>query len=182
MAWRAYLVPKIGTGALADPWRPKYVFESFAGVKTDGCDYGKEDLFLVWAELTPAQHTTLTANGDVFGFAADPFATVGAGALTALQNALEARNIPGTWVASGTTNGAVFARLKMLFRLMRRVAKRWPDAALFSGRTLNTLIGDLPANARTALNDGAQDLGLNTSGITLAMTIRQALVTLMGQV
>jgi hypothetical protein len=53
---------------------------------------------------------------------------------------------------------------------------------LLSEQTLDSTVGDLSVARRQALNEAAQSLGLDTSSITLAMTIRQALKVLGNQI
>jgi hypothetical protein len=178
MAFRYYLVPKAGTGVVADPYRPAYVGD--LGVPWQGMDYGLEPVFLVRADVTTPQHNGIVANADADAFPANLENTVGSN-LATVSAQLEAKGIPGDWVTAGMTFRAVLRWVARLFCIAQRLNGR-ARLRLLSEQTLDSTVGDLSAARRQALNDAAQSLGLDTSSITLAMTIRQALKILGNQI
>jgi hypothetical protein len=175
MAIRFYLVPKAGTGTKADPFRPQYIAGVIAG-EWQSLDYGKEAWMVVAANVTAGEHTTIAANADVTAVPANLDTTVGA-ALSITQTKLELANIPADWVTSGMTWRTVLKWTIRMLLLMQRFDGLDGLAARFfaSGLTLDSTVNDLPAGARTRLDDAAANWGLDTSSITLSTPIRTAL-------
>lgn len=183
MALRCYLVPKeqapspTTPGAMAT-W-PAHFFS--IGIRSFGAiDYGLEPVFLVRADVTNQQRNALIAFSDVDEFPANLDNTVGVN-LATVTAALEAKGIPGDWVTSGMTYRAVLRWVARLFLIAQRLNGR-AGLQLLSDQTLSSTVGDLSIAKRQALNEAAQSLGLDTSGVTLGMTIRQALKILGNQI
>lgn len=145
-------------------------------------DYGKEPWFIVFADVTPAERTAITANADVTAIPASLDNAIG-GALATVQAKLEAANLPSQWVTSVMTWRTLVKNIVRLLPVVQRFRGLAPAAnRLFdAGLTLDSTLGDIPATPRQRLNQAAQQLGLDTSSLTLATTIRSALVTLAQQ-
>ena len=140
--------------------------------------YGQEDVCLLVAEVTDAQHAAAVASADVRAFPADLDTAVSGANRTAIVNALEALNVPAQWVANGQTFRMVLRRLNGIFMLLQNVHGR---GFRFLQQALDNQISTLPANVRQSMQDAAAALNLNTSGITGATTLRVALATIGAQ-
>lgn len=178
MAIRFYLMPKIGTGLGDDPFRAKYVNSGLMPTsgRYQAIDYGKEDWFLVAVDVTASEHTAIAANADVTAVPANLDNTIG-GALATVQAALELANIPAHWATSGMTYRTLVKWTIRILLLMQRFRGLDPSALrlFLGGITLDGTVGDIPATPRRRLNNAALSFGLDTSSITLATTIREAL-------
>lgn len=178
MALRFYLVPKAGDGLTpATAFRPMYVAD--LGVLCAAMDYGLEDLMLVGADVTPAQHSAIAAHADVTAIPANLDAQIG-GNLATVQAALEGWNLPAQWVTSGMTYRVVIGKVGRLLKFMERYRGR-QLARFFATTTLDALVSSLSQAQRDSIHDTADSLGLDTSSITGSMTIRQALKILLEQ-
>src|SRR5687767_5996713 len=116
MAWRFYLMPKAGSGADGDGFRPAYVtgLAQWAAL-----DYGNEPVFLVAADVTPAQHTTIAGSADVAAFPSDLSVQVGVN-LATVQASLETRNFPGAWVEDTHTYRQLLRGVGTLCQIAQR--------------------------------------------------------------
>lgn len=155
MAVRAYLMPIIVTTnpvSGLETRAPKYTFE---GIDSSGVDYGIRPVYLFFAEVTPAQHSSIVANADVSAFPANLDATTGANR-QAVENALEGYGLPGAWVTTSTTYRAVLRVILgscLIAKQYRRLAREEgadPDL-LPDGITLGTPYSDMPADYRDRL-------------------------------
>lgn len=173
MTTRWYLLPIIGTGITrADGRRPKYIAD--LGIRPwSMMDYGLLPVAILMADVTAQQHTDLTANSDVRAIPLNLDSTVGAGAVTATRNALEALSIPGNWVGASTTWRVVLRTTAGLFQFAQRVHGRFGVTLLESGVTLDTTWTQLPQGAKDILLTTAQELGIDTSQATGSTTLRQ---------
>ncbi len=176
MAVRFYVVPKIGTGGgstvTRDAFRPKYI--EAIGVTWAAVNYGAEATFLVGADVSAAQHASISANADVTSIPANLDTQVGAN-LTATQNALEALNIPADWVTAAHTYRQIITLVVKLFKVLQRLNGRWQQTIFEAGITLSTTMAELTQNQRDRLQDVADSFGINNSGVTGTTTIRQTL-------
>jgi hypothetical protein len=143
-------------------------------------DYGNEPTMLVAAEVTNAEHTAIAANADVIVVPANLDNTIGAN-LATVQAALESLNIPADWITAGMTYRAVLKWIARLFLICQRFQGLAGGRLFPAGITLASTVGDLSASVRQKLTQGAQSLGLDTSNITLATTMRAALKDLGNQ-
>lgn len=170
MAKRFYIVPKSGDGLTKDTaFRPKYL-DAIGGWAA--MDLGLEPTMLVCGEVTNAQHTSINANADVIAVPQNLDTQVGANLATVQAN-LESVNIPADWITSGMTYRDVLRWITRLFVFHQRAA-RLIGKFFAAGFTLDSLIGDIPQEKRQQLNSVAQNLGIDTSAITLSTTVRQA--------
>lgn len=179
MAVRFYLVPLQlavpGGGGIAEGNynRPKYFLE--AGVSlTDSAPYGIDNTYLVAADVTNVQHSAINANADVTSIPLDIDQQIG-GALAAVQSALEALRIPSGWVTATMTYRFVLSIVRRIFQFLQRFSGISRKSIFDSGITLDSTIGQLTVNQRQALQNAADNFGLDTSTITGTTTIRQAL-------
>lgn len=182
------LVPKIGDGlSPSTAFRPKYVDPGSLGVGLDlsgwvAMDYGAEPIFLMRVPLTASQRSALQSQPDAMVVPANLDNNVSALAVTAIQNQLEAANLPAEWVTTSLTYRQVLQRFRRCITFMQRWNGLFPEFRLFtSGITLDTRLNQLTAAQRQRLADVADDLALDRSGVTNTMTIRQVLRLLADQ-
>lgn len=182
------LVPKVGDGLTpATAFRPKYVGAGDLGAGLDlvgwvGMDYGAEPIFLIRVSLSPAQRTALQSQPDALVVPANLDNNVSALALAAIQSQLEAANIPAEWVNTSLTYRQVLRRFRRIITFMQRWNGLFPFNRLFdAGVALDTRINQLAAAQRQRLIDVADNLGLDRTGVTNTMTLRQALRILADQ-
>lgn len=182
MALRAYLVPLVTATIGGRSVRvPKYIDGAIASNAWQGLPYGNEPTMLVLADVTPTEHAAIAANADVVAAPATLDNTIGAQLVT-VQNALESVNVPGSWVTAGMTYRAVLRWVARLFFITQRFNGLAGGVALFAlVANLDALVSAIPAQRRAQLVNAAQSFGLDTSGVTLSMTIRQALLVLGNQ-
>jgi hypothetical protein len=181
MTWRIHLMPMSGTGANRfDPRIPKYLAE-FGAAQWQIVDYGSQDVALVALDADSATHSTLTAHSDVLTVPANLENTPSAGAVTTTRNALEALNIPGGWVNTSTAWRTIVRVVVGMFLWNQRY---WVirsgnvgngRQSILDGVSLDSTVSQIPAASRTDMNAAATSLGVDTSSITGATTVRQAL-------
>ena len=180
MAVTAYLCPLVGMGTRSDPLRPKYA-DDLGATNATFLRFGEQNVYLVVvSEISSTLHTTISGDSDCVTFPPLDNA-VGAGALNAVRNKLEALNMPGNWVQSSTTYRAI-ARACGLFCLLCQRFKGLGNGALFTaGVTLDTEWNALPQGVKTGLQDMAAAWSLDTSGMNGTTTVRQILKALADQ-
>lgn len=161
---------------------PKYD-TLWAGQSFHVVDYGREGFFLCGVDVTPAQHTAISANADVASFPADLATTIGAGALTAITNALETRFIPANGVTTATTYLQLLRRIFLACQLAQRLEGKtstmFPNATatLFSGgTTLDSTWASLSVQKKAVMVETFSSFGFDASLLTAASTIRQILL------
>lgn len=174
MAVRYYLTGRAGTGADGDHYHPNHFTVTGMGFDWRAIRYGDDGAFIVWADVTPTQHTALAANADLVALPANTTNTVGAN-LTTVQSALESFNIPADWVTSGMTYRQVLRGVATLFQFAQMFHGRGYGKLIQAGVTLDTQFNALPQGVKNALLDTAQALNYDTSGLTGAITVRQIL-------
>lgn len=172
---RFYLIPRVGTGTFPDPFRPKYLREM--GVTYSSMDY-TDGTFLVGATLTDAQHTTLIANADVFSVPALDVAIGGNPTLNQVKTELASRTIPNDWVVATTTWRQLLGQVGRYAQILQRMFGSLGRSLFGTGNALNTT---LTTQLRDDFISVGQSFGLDTGGITTAITINAALTTLATQ-
>lgn len=192
VAVRFYIVPKIGTGAIKDPFRPKYVTPEtkeapvpppLIAADYNSMDYGAESVFLLAVDVTAAQHTTLSAQTDVLSIPTPIDTNVSAVALPTVQSKLEALNIPGTWVTTSTTYRQVLRVVAKAILLAQTYNGLFEGLQRIfdAGITLDTRWNQLTNAQQNRLLQVASTLGADSSGVTSTTTMRVILRTLAEQ-
>lgn len=180
MAFRLYIVPKIGAGVRSDLYRPKYFADGTVPPEWSGMDYN--NWYLVGADLSASDHALIAGQSDTTAIPANLSNNLTAGQVATTQAKLEAANIPAQWVSTSLTWLEVVRTVVGIIQLSQRFAGSNGRAGLFSaGISLDSTIGDLSATVRTRLTNAATSMGLDISVITLGTTVRSALRTLGGQ-
>lgn len=181
MPVRVYLVPKIGDGlSPTSAFRPKYSDRDSLGAgwnisgRWQGYDYGSESSFLLIANTTAEEHTTLNAQTDVLTVP-DLDSQISAIAVNVVQSKLEAVNIPAGWVSTALTYRRAWKIVRKIITYMQKYNELYNESAFTGGLNLNTRVNQIPAARRQRLATAAQALGLSTAAITGTTTIRQAL-------
>lgn len=180
MAYRFYIMPKAGTGVPhVDPFRMKYIDNAdgsrqIVGHAT-GLDYGVMPLFLVAADVTTAENTSISGNADVLTAPATLNNTIGAN-LATTQASLEAVNIPAEWITAGMTWRAMLLWLSRLFAFAQRYNGLNGSAPFIDAQTnLDLQVSQVPQAARDRYSATALSFGYDVALITGSMTIRQVL-------
>lgn len=172
-----------------DALRPKYVHTVTNTFEAH--QYGIEHVMFAAAPLTPEQRVSIASNIDVIMIPANLDATISAIALSQVKSALEGLQIPAGWVTTANTYRQVCAVVLKFFAFMNRFEGLFQRTFFEAGITLDTRINQLTQAQRDALTLTATSLGLDVSGITGPMLVRQALkllgdqlpsVTVMGEV
>ena len=163
-----FILPMEGAGTKADPRREKYI----PALGVDRALVDHDDTAIVWADTSPAQDAALELNADVT--VVPPLDdTV---ALNATKNALEAHDLPAHWITAGMTYRDVLRILVGMAQLIQRTQNLGFQLKLAGNMDLT--LGSLSAPIRQALADASDQLGLDSSSITGATTVRVALHTL----
>lgn len=164
MSFRLYLTPQIGTGTATDPWRPKY----FDGFAKSGMRYGFQPVFLVAADLLPADDAAVLANADAFGFPLDLSPQLTGGQQTTASNALESFFIAANWITGSITWLTVARTTCGMFQFMQRLYGILGPVILLDGtsnKTLNTQFNQIPANVQQAIFQASADFGYDAGFI-----------------
>lgn len=184
MATNVYVVP---TETVTSPHGQQVQQGKYFAVLQSGVS-GQLTQFLYGPELTamfiardvdPAAHALMAAFPDCITVP-DLAQNVGA-QRQAVENALEALNLPAGWVTTGMSYGSIVRFVAIFFLFMQAFRGRGGSRLFTGGVTLQTQWGDLPAGVRTTLAETAQQLGLNTSGVTANTRIRAILKGLADQ-
>jgi hypothetical protein len=173
-----YLVPKIGTGAFTDPFRPKYIGD-IPGALWSAMDLGIEPTFIVGANLTAQQHTAVAANGDVFVFPDITTAVGGNPTLNRARNGLEQRNVPGSWIVAATTWRQVIGEVGRNCLILQRLNGIHKTRLFPPGVSLDSA----PTQAvLDQLIDVGESFGLNVASLSIGLTVRDNLLLLTSQI
>lgn len=175
MAFRLYLVPQIGTGDARDQRRAKYI--SALGVPYTAMDFGFQPVFLVAADLSPANDAAVVANADVFAFPFDLQATISGGAVNQRKTRLEDFFIPGDGVTNGMTEQACARYVAGLFQFMQRLNFVLGNEVFVDTLAkLNIQWSTVPIDPyQNAILQTAQSLGYDTSFIQSNTQVRAIL-------
>ena len=171
MANRLYIVPAIGTGTVTDRRRPKYIADQ--GFTWGGMDYGAQPIFLVGANLTPAQDAAIVANADVTAFPFDLTTNVGGGGVQDARAALEAALIPAQFVNGAMSWNQVARTVAGMFQFMQRLAFYLNNEVILESTDhLNVQWQNVPARIQQGILDTAQSLGYDASFISPTTQVR----------
>lgn len=178
MASRFYVLPKVTETGVINGLGPKYLIG--VGIHFQGMDYGLETIYVLGAEVSPAQHASISANSDVIAVPANLDAQVG-GNLAAVKSALQSVHIPAAWIVSTHTYREIIGIVGNAFQFLQRLNGRWRKSVFESGITLATTFAQLTQNQRDVLRNVADSFGMDYSAITGATTIEDALFILADQ-
>ena len=156
-----YVKSRVNPTGLAVPW--------------GAMDYGLMNVAVMWADVTTAQHNALVANADCKFAAtnANLNNAIGATAATNVRTILEQLQIPGTWVAGTDTWRQILRGTCGLFQFAQRLHGKFNVKLVPDGYSLDTTFGELPAAGRQFLIDTADELGIDRTGATAGVTLRQ---------
>jgi hypothetical protein len=160
-----FVVPTIGTGAMKDGWRPKYI--AALSVAWHAIDIF--DSMVVAADTTSAQDASISANADAI--LVPPLDNTVS--VTATKNALESINVPAHWVTAGMTYRQVLRVICGFGQLLHQVEAQIGEITLAGN--LDKTLGQLSASVRTALAQASDNLGLDRSTVTGTTLLRDAL-------
>jgi hypothetical protein len=164
-----FVVPLVDPGVWPGV-QPKYI-------KDLGVDYfccRLDDVGVVNASTSGAQDSSVSANADAILI--PPLDnTIGAGALAQVQSALEGLNVPAQWVQVGMSYRTVVRVVCGFAQLVQRTTGLNNANRIRLAGNLDKTMAQIPAAMRTTLQQAADDLNLDRSGITGATTLREAL-------
>lgn len=176
---RFFIVPKIGDGQTPNTaFRPKY-FDGLTDangqpVRWQGRDYGMEAVYLVAADVSAAQATTIGSNVDVIAIPQGIDNAISLTALNTVQTRLEQLRIPAGWVTTSHTYRDVLRVVHKVFQLFGRFWVREGKTIFEAGITLDTRMNQLTQAQRNALEQAILSLNVNdTSWIAGSTTLRQ---------
>lgn len=175
IAYRLYIVPKVGSGTSADPYRPKYWNTILTGLYWGAYRFGNEPTLLICVRNIPeAVDAQMVAQSDVTALPLDLDTQVAAG-LTTVRDTLEALNIPATWITASSTFREVVRSVSGLFQFLQRLGFYTQERLFSSGITLNTRWTQLSPVMQAALTSAAQSFGYSTASMTGNTTLRALL-------
>lgn len=175
MAIRFYIVPIVNTGTGFNAVNlAAYITEAGGSIR-QFINYGGEPFALVMADVTAGQNTTIAAHADAIVIPANIENNVSAGALSAVQTALESINVPSDWVTTATTYRQILRLIGGLFNFAQRYYGLFELRLFRGGVTLSTQFNQLPVNERQRLLDCANTFNYDTSTLNGTSTIRQIL-------
>lgn len=183
MPFRLYIVPIIGDGTKGNSRRPKY-FEAM-DVTWSGMDFGFEPVMFVGADLSVSDDNFIVGQSDVRALPFDLAPQLTGGQVNAIQNNLEALNIPAGWVNNTLTWLEVVRTVLGMFSFFQRFGAIYaentgnaPPSIFTGGVSLSTTFGSLPLAVRTAMIGAAESLSIPTTGLTAGTTLRVILKAL----
>ena len=144
-------------------------------------DYGMEDVCILIADVTIAQHNLLSAQTDVLSAPQNIDNNLNAGAVTTVKNFLELLHIPANWVSTADTYRDVLRLVGWLFQFMQRVHGIFQEKLFVAPNTLSTTYSQLSVGMQAALLQAAQSFAFNTTGLQASTTLRVILKNLADQ-
>lgn len=184
---RFYLMPQIVrtvihpiSGKTLTTKVPKYAADLGTIERKMMLPYGLQPVYLIAADVTPAQHAVLAGYADNSFFPPDIDQAAGAN-LATVQAELESHDIPAEWVTAGTIYRTIL-RLINGVCLIGQVFTR-KDAEmnggdgnlLPAGVTMATAYSAMPLGYRTALLAAVDELGYNRTSLGASSTLRDLL-------
>lgn len=155
---------------------PEHLQGAIAGVGTvASMSFGNGGHFLVSVDATADAHTAIAALPRVTALPANLDQNLTAGAVTTVQTALEARNIPAHWVSISLTYRQVLRVVAGMFQFAQIYYAQHTLNLFRGGVNLDTRVNQIPQVERDRLSSAAQAAGLDASGITGTTTVRQIL-------
>lgn len=189
MTVRVYVLPMVETLIGSHNYRSAKYFgvrdvPSLAGlenIKYNCMDYGMENVCILVADVTVAQHNILSAQTDVLSAPQNIDNNLNAGAVTTVKNFLELLHIPANWVTTAHTYRDVLRLIGWLFQFMQRVHGIFQEKLFIAPNTLSTTYGQLSVGMQAALLQAAQSFAFNTTGLQASTTLRVILKNLADQ-
>lgn len=179
MAIRFYftpLVPCIRNGeAIPNSRCPKYFAGS--GVEWSLMDYGLIPICLIAADVTTAQHNSVSAQPDVVSIPQNLDSQIGAN-LATVRSRIEQLRIPGNWAQATDTYRTLLRMIGGLFQFAQRHHGLHNQIIVPDNINLNQTWGDLPLAWRQNLAATAASFDYDTSGVTASTPIRTILKAL----
>ena len=186
MAIRYFIVPierhtDAGGGVKRGPQHFAWKFDQDpanslpSSVQWSMIDYGLVDVGVVAANVTAAQVTTMTAFSDVLVIPANINNNLNAAAVSAAQTFLENINVPAGWVSTSLTYRQVLRTITGMFLYMQRVTAIAGLALDWQSVSLGTQVQNIPLAWRNAMQQAADELHYDYTGITGTSTLRQVL-------
>lgn len=143
-------------------------------------DFGLENVCLVRADVTAAQHTLLTSYSDVIAFPSNLNNSITQTAIDNVTPKLEAYKIPADWLSTSLTYKQALRRVYRIFQVHKFMHQHGTNFNLFSsGYTFSTTFSELPVKARDKLVLIATNLNADTSQLAASSTLRQIFKVLM---
>jgi hypothetical protein len=144
-------------------------------------DYGRDNTYLLGANVTPEQHTQLAAALDVIAIPLNLDSEVGLTALDTVKTRLESLRVPAGWVTTSHTYRQVVGAVARIFLIMQRFSGRERKSFFEVGITLDTRMNQLTVTQRDAFRNAILDLGtsvgvvMDLSAVVNTTTIREVL-------
>ena len=172
---RLYIAPIIGDGGIVTPYRPKYM--DGTGFGWTIIDYGSAPICILCVkDITPAFHSTLSLNADIYSFPTDFDINLTGQDVTDISDILEVLKVPAGWVNASLTFRQVLRSIGGIFFFSQRYYGNTGGLSIFDGgTTLNTQFDQLPSQKQTDIINAAESLGYNSSGLSGNLTIRNML-------
>ncbi len=186
MAIRFYFVPaEIIQPLNQQPRRgPKYFkwrYGTGVLIASDWIDYGTEEVFLVGADLSIAEHDALVLNADVTPMPEDLSTTVSGGEINDLKTSFEAFKVPGNWITAGTSYTVILKRLAGMFFVLQCIQGEMPQDVKWVPANLNASLNTLSQISKDALTVCEVRYSFDTSGYTGTSPVRNVLAELADQ-
>jgi hypothetical protein len=134
-----------------------------------------EDVGIILADVTPAQHTLLSGQADVLAVPPLDNAIPNDTVRDMIRNFLENQNLPALWVNTGMTYRTVLRVTLGVFQFHDRFVSSLQRRLWDGSINLNTTIGSLSQPIRDLLQNVANSFNLDMSGISGSTTIREML-------
>ena len=181
---RFYILPiesvVLGDGNIARG--PKYFQWQFdpdppalVAAKWSLMDYGLIDAALVVADVTQVQHDTLLLNSDVTSPPENIDQNIAAGAIPAVQSALEALRIPADWVTTAFTYRQILRMIAGLFQFAQRHHGMHNEQLIDSQAQLDLRWNQIPLARRGRIQATADSLGYDYSAVQPTWLVRRIL-------
>lgn len=169
----------IGTGLTRqDAKRPKYLAPFNGTPALQGKQIVWYGLLMVamvdCPNMDQATHDMLTVNADVVAFPENLANQVGAN-LSTVQAALDGFSIPSGWVTATTTYQEIVTSLFKLFNFANQFHYWFGQRVVRYLWDSNTRMNQLPGDLLADIQMAAANKGIDTTGITQQMTIKQAI-------
>jgi hypothetical protein len=188
MTVRVYVLPMVITLVGDRNYRaPKYLgsrnppLAGLENIRYNCMDYGMENVCILIAEVTTAQHNLLSAQTDVLSAPQNIDNNLTAGAVTTVKNFLESLHIPANWVTTAHTYRDVLRLVGWLFQFMQRVHGIFQEKLFVAPNTLSTTYSQLSVGMQSALLQAAQSFSFDTTGLQASTTLRVILKNLADQ-